>query len=200
MNSASVFVDGGPFYDALHARACSVDIDYAALANTLAAPAETTAMSYYMSLIPAEPYPARTRHHRAVLDMVRSQGFEVRTGRTEVVYSAFIERGVEALMSTDIVRTATTTDVDTIVLVSQRPELLPAVEAAQAAGKTVRVAYFVNRFEPSPSELADAADVFTEITVDDILALPLIGPTRHRVVGHAASQLAAAGVGQTPPE
>lgn len=198
MSGVAVFVDGGRLYDAIHARACSVDIDYAALATSLAAPAEPTEMFYYMAPIPEEPYPARARHHRAVRDMVSSQGFVVRTGHTEVVYSAFIERGVEALMSTDIVYTATTTDVDVLLVVSQRPELIPAVEVARAAGKAVHVAHFVNRFGPTSTELADAADSFSKITVDHILAVPLVGPTPHRVAGQSREPVAAAAAVRVP--
>jgi uncharacterized LabA/DUF88 family protein len=113
--------------------------------------------------------------------MVASQGFTVRTGRSEVVYSAFVDRGVEGLMSTDIVRAAYATDADTVLVISQRPELVPAVQAAREAGKRVEVAFFTHQFDPTPTELSDAADTFKEITVHDILSVPLIGPAQHRV-------------------
>src|SRR5689334_20456979 len=112
----SVFIDGGKFYDAIHARACSVDIDYAALSRSVAGASEVREMHYYLSPILEGPYPSRTRHHRAVLDMVAAQGFTVKTGRTEVVYSAFIDRGIEALMCTDIVRAAYASDVDSLLI------------------------------------------------------------------------------------
>lgn len=181
MSTTSVFVDGGRFYDAIHSRACSVDIDYAALSRSIAGASTVSGLHFYLNPILPEPYPSRTRHHQAVLDMVTSQGFTVRTGRTEVVYSAFIDRGIEGLMSADIVRAAYATDVDSILVISQRPELVPAVKAAQEAGRRVQVAYFTNKFDPTPTELSDAADEFVEVTVHDILSAPLVGPTQHRV-------------------
>lgn len=181
MSKTSVFIDGGRFYDAIHARACSVDIDYAALMRTAAGAAELANLNFYLSPILADVYPARTRHHQAVLDMVAGQGFTVKKGRTEVVYSTYQERGIEGWMSADIVREAAGTDADTILVVSQRPELVPAVQAAREMGKRVEVAFFTNKFDPTPTELSDAADAFTEITVHDILSVPWIGPDPHRV-------------------
>lgn len=181
MSTTSVFIDGGRFYDGIHARACSVDIDYAALSRSIAGSSEVSGLNFYLNPILADVYPSRTRHHQAVLDMVASQGFTVKTGRTEVLYSVYVDRGIEGLMSADIVRAAYATDVDTILVISQRPELIPAVTAAREAGKRVEVAFFANKFDPTPTELSDAADEFKEITVHDILSAPLIGPAPHRV-------------------
>ncbi|MGE2832545.1 NYN domain-containing protein [Mycobacterium sp. SMC-4] len=181
MGKTSVFIDGGRFYDAIHARACSVDIDYAELMRTVAGEVELANLNFYLNPILAEVYPARTRHHQAVLDMVAGQGFTVKTGRTEVVYSAYIDRGIEGWLAADIVREAAVADVDTILVVSQRPELVPAVQAARELGKRVEVAFFTNKFDPTPTELSDAADEFKEITVHDILRAPWIGPAPHRV-------------------
>jgi uncharacterized LabA/DUF88 family protein len=181
MSKTSVFIDGGRFYDAIHARACSVDIDYSALVRAIAGPAEVGNLNFYLNPILAEVYPARTRHHQAVLDMVASQGFTVKTGRTEVVYSAYIDRGIEGWLAADIVREAAVGDTDTILVISQRPELVPAVQAAREIGKRVEVAFFTNKFDPTPAELSDAADAFKEITVHDILTAPFVGPAPHRV-------------------
>jgi uncharacterized LabA/DUF88 family protein len=187
MTTTSVFIDGGPFYDAVRGRACSVELDYPALVKSLAGTAEVCETSFYLNLAPEGPYPSKLAYQHALLDRVTTQGLTVRTGRTTIVQSTFVDRGIEGLMSTDILRAAYTTDVDTILVVSRRPDLVPAVEAAQAAGKSVQVAFFpsagifVTPGTPIEKELADAADTFRELTVHDILPVTMSGPVPFRV-------------------
>ena len=176
MSTTAVFIDGGPLYDIIQARACSTDLDYATLIRNIAAPGDVVSSTFYIAPLPAQAYPQRAERVESILTSIASQGITVRIGRTEIFESAWIDRGIEAMMAADITKAAHDADVDTILVVSQRVDLVPVVEAAREVGKTVHVAFFVNYVIDTPTELSYAAAEFREITNEDIVPLIQSGP------------------------
>lgn len=182
----SVFVDGGNFFDGLHAQGFSTDLHYRRLMASLADTPESNVneISYYMARLPVGPYPNKSRAQQTLCERLTCEGIRVVLGSTEVRGGIFIERDVEGALATDLVAGAWSRRFDGALLVSRRAAFAPSVQSVKAAGCTVRTAFFRYRIDPVDG-LAEIATSFRPINSADIIACTRSGPIPRGV--HASS-------------
>jgi uncharacterized LabA/DUF88 family protein len=185
MATIAVFVDGGHFFDGLHAQGFSTDLHYRRLMARLANTPESDIkdISYYMARLPEGPYPNKARAQLALCERLSAEGIRVALGSTEVRSGMFIERGVEAALATDLVAAAWRHQFDAALLVSRRAAFAPAVESVKAAGHSVQTAFFHYNIDPVDG-LAAVASSSRRINSADIIACTRSGPIPRGV--HAA--------------
>lgn len=175
-----MFIDGGPFVDGLRGQGFSLDIDFVELGRSLVPASTIVDRFFYMAPIPDPPYPVKKRNQERLFQWLRDQGFTVRLGHTHVNGGAFIERGVEALLAVDLLNGAFANCYDSALLISQRADFIPAVEAVKRTNKRVETAFF--RYTSDPDDrLASASDSATVITHSQILMLTRSGPRPFKV-------------------
>jgi hypothetical protein len=186
MAAISVFVDGGHFFDGLHAQGFSTDLHYRRLMASLADTSESSVneIFYYMARLPVGPYPNKSKAQQTLCERLTREGIRVVFGNTEVRGGIFIERDVEAALATDLVAGAWSHRFDEALLVSRRAAFAPSVESAKAAGCTVRTAFFRYRIDPVDG-LAAIASSSRTIRSADIIACTRSGPIPRGV--HAPS-------------
>jgi hypothetical protein len=175
MHRVAMFIDGGPFLDGLRGQGFSADIDFIGLGRLLAPASNIVKQFFYMAPIPDPPYPVKKRNQDLLFLRLRDQGFTVRLGHTHVSGGVFIERGIEALLTVDLLDGAFTGSYDSALLISRRADFIPAVEAVQRANKKVNSAFFRYTID-SDNRLASASDSATIITHSQILTLTRSGP------------------------
>jgi hypothetical protein len=177
MSTLSVFVDGGPFFDGLHAQGFSTDLYFRRLMACLAGcPVETIGeVHFYMARLPEGPYPNKSAAQLAYFDRLGGEGVKVVQGTTEVRGGQFIERDVEAALTADLVMGAWSRRYEEALLVSRRAAFVPAVRAAAVAGCRIRTAFFRYRIDPVDG-LAAVASATRAITAEDIVKCTRHGP------------------------
>ena len=187
MAKISVFIDGGNFFDGLHAQGFSVDLNYRKL---LALLADTEIENigdvfFYIAPYPEGPYPNKCSSQEVYFQLLANQNIKVVRGTTEVRDGIFIERDVEAALATDLVAHAFSNHFDEALVISRRAAFAPAVIAAKQAGRTVKNAFFNYAFDPS-NGLEGVASSSRIILSKDIIACTQSGPIPRGV--HALSE------------
>lgn len=168
MDKVAVYVDAGPFQDGIRGLGASLHLGMGAFLRALVPDGEVEAIHYVLAEYPSHPYPTRHRNESALLQTLESDGIDVHLCRTQVIGSIFVERGVEAMLASLMIRAAYEERFDRALLVSRRAELIPVAQAVRAAGKRLDVAFFDFHREP-PNPLAphcDQAQTFSRADLD----------------------------------
>ena len=95
----------------------------------------------------------------------------------------YLDQGVDVMLAMDMFEQAINDSYDTAIVISRRPTLLHAVEAAQRHGRKVENAFFEYQADPS-NELRDASDRFFRLTGELVITLPC----KHRLL-HATPHI-----------
>lgn len=150
MTRVSVFIDGGNFFEGLHAQGFSTDLFYRRLMASLAEVEEAYIgdIFFYMARYPDGPYPNKCAAQQTYFDRLADEGITVVPGKTEVRDGMFIEREVEAALATDLVTGAWSGLFDEALVVSRRAAFVPAVAAAKQAGRIIKTAFFRYTIDP----------------------------------------------------
>lgn len=153
----------------------SMDLDLAALMNSVLPAAEIVRMVYFNVLSPREIYPDRNDHERAIFERFENQGIEPRYCRTEIKAHVLVDRGVEAGIATAMALDAANDCYDMAVVVSRRAELIDPIRAAQSLGKNVAVLFFEYETDPS-NPLRDHADTYLRLDPATVVKFRKSGP------------------------
>lgn len=177
MTKISVFIDGGNFFDGLHAQGFSIDLDYRRLMASLADTEEENIgdIFFYIAPYPEGPYPNKCAAQESYYQILNDQGITVVRGTTEIRGGIFIERNVEAALATDLVAGAWRNIFDEALLVSRRAAFAPAVEAAKQAGRNIKTAFFNYNIDPT-NGLKQVASSLRTIQSKDIIGCTRSGP------------------------
>jgi uncharacterized LabA/DUF88 family protein len=141
---AMVFIDLMNLYESLGALGVSTNVDYHKLALKLAESHRRLIRCYvytgaYDQARDPDKYAAQVRFFNRVHAMpfvtLKTRPLLSRAG-------AYIQKGVDTLIATDMVSMAFLNHYDIAFLVSGDGDLAPAVEAVKAAGKQIIVAVF----------------------------------------------------------
>ncbi|MEN9923889.1 MAG: hypothetical protein RL268_15 [Pseudomonadota bacterium] len=180
MERVAVYIDGGMFFEGLHAQGFSTDLRYSDLFADLAncAPVELTDICFFMAAYPEGPYPQKCELQQDFFKRLEDEGIQVVPGVTEIRGGMFIERHVEAALATALVEGALTDRFDRALLISRRAAFAPSVSAAIRAGKTVQAAFFRYTFDPADG-LAEVATLTTDVTKKKIVQYTRSGPIPH---------------------
>lgn len=175
MTRTAVYVDGGPFTEAVRGQGMSMDMDLMGLVEHLASGTEVVAVHFVVPEFPSHPYPNKNRNQKRQLEKYTAQGVSVIYCQPQVIGSIFVDRGIEATITAKVILDAFADVFDNALFISCRGELLPAVEAVKGIGKDVGVAYF--SFEAAPfNPLGAATNTQHTITIDDVVSRRKNGP------------------------
>lgn len=184
----AIFVDGAYLEKFLRDEHNSLPIDLQKLSELLMKNVreETPGIpiahlrTYYYHALPWEPHDGATQEERDRVQNKRSffhriehlDRFEVRLGRTQRFYDEssgiyrYEQKGVDVLLSVDLVSLAARGDIQYAVLLAPDADFVPAVKVAKNNGTVI----FLSAGEvPSPSwELRKECDQFIALKRDDM--------------------------------
>jgi len=138
MEKVVAFIDGSGLYVALQHTFQKATVDLEALVSKLVGNRFLIRAYYYGSGI-AEPKEVVQRQQQFFQALRRIPHLEVRLGRLVQRGPIHMEKGVDVIMATDLLRLV---DVyDTAILVSGDSDFLPAIQAVKDRGKVVELAF-----------------------------------------------------------
>jgi len=179
MAKAIVFIDGGYFAKVLKNIFDEPDIDYELFSNKICGDAERIRTYYYdcMPYQSSPPAPEESRRYaemdKFIYRLKHLNRFEVRLGRLQKIGEKFKQKGVDVLLSVDLVRLGWARQIDRAILVTGDSDFVPAIKAARDAGVVVIVYYSKKPPMYVHDELLANCDESYEITrqiIDSVLA------------------------------
>ena len=150
MERVSIYIDGGPFTDAVRGSGMSLDIRWREFLAEVAGTSATVTAHYFTSLLPASPYPVKHRNQASFIERLGANGIKAHVGRTEVVNSLFVERGVEVLLARQMLNDAYANTYDRAILLSNRIDLLPLLDSIDGLGRKINVSFFKYKLTARP--------------------------------------------------
>ncbi len=169
MNRVYVFIDGSNFYHLCRENLNRTDVNIGDFAKGLVGPDRRLVRIYYYNCLlpPDHPEEARRGQQRFIGALDRTAYLEVRLGKLVqrnfacrecgTSHSRWTEKGVLLAASKDLY--------DTAILVTGDGDLAEAVRAVKGLGRHVEVVSFE---KGRAYELVQVADVFRELTAEDI--------------------------------
>lgn len=171
MAKAAVLIDGGYFAKVLKYLFSEPDIDYEEFSNKICGDAERI-RTYYYDCMPYQSSPPTPKERRMysekdkfIYKLKKLNRFEIRLGRLQKIgRNEFRQKGVDVLLSVDLVRMSWGRQIDRAILVTGDSDFVPAVKAARDAGVVIILYY--SRKPPMyvHDELLDNCDERYEIT------------------------------------
>ncbi len=169
MNRVALFVDGSDFYFGLKRNNCVNRVDYHQFAMTLTGEDRKLVRTfYYNAVYDQHQFPDKAKVQRPFYDALERTPYLVlrlgkliptSTGDTAV-------RGVEPMMTADMVHYAHLNHYDTAIVVTENPEFAIALRTVKETGKHVELALFN---DVKPADLVRAAD--RVLCLDDLLSV-----------------------------
>lgn len=158
---SAVFIDGGYFDKVLEALG-RLRVDYEKFSNKVCRGTERL-RTYYYHCYPHQSNPPtpdeRARYasmDRFIHSLRRLTRFEVRLGRLQYVEGDYRQKGIDTLLSIDLVELAATGQISKAVLVTGDSDFAPAAKRARDKGVIIDIFYSPVTYVHN--ELADACD------------------------------------------
>jgi uncharacterized LabA/DUF88 family protein len=183
---AAVFIDNGYFAKVLKNEFGQAKIDFLRFSEALCRGSERFRTYFYYCMPHQSEHPSKEESARTssankfYSSLKKHPRFEIRLGRlSKVSYDppVFEQKGVDVLMSVDLVRLSWSQTIDKAILVTGDSDFVPAVQAAKEAGTIVELVYSARQHVSE--ELFNASDERREITsalIEDVtLRAPSIG-------------------------
>ena len=168
---SAVFIDNGYFAKVLKNEFDQAKLDFLKFSEALCRGSERFRTYFYycmphQSQYPTEEESARTSSaNKFYSSLKKHPRFEVRLGRLSRISSSppiFEQKGVDVLMSVDLVRLSWSQTIDRAILVTGDSDFVPAVQAAKDAGIIVELVYSARQHVSE--ELFHACDERYQIT------------------------------------
>ncbi len=170
MAKAAVLIDGGYFGKVLKLALGETRIDYEAFSNKICGNCERI-RTYYYDCMPYQSSPPTGEERviyaekdKFIYRLKKLNRFDVRLGRLQKIERQFKQKGVDVLLSVDLVRMSWGRQIDRAVLVTGDSDFVPAVKAARDAGVVVILYYSRTPLMYIHDELYDNCDERYEIT------------------------------------
>jgi len=158
---AAVFIDGA-YFDKVTETLSRLRVDYRAMSDKVCAPIPRF-RTYYYHCMPYQHSPPtadeRQRHSsmdRFVHTLRQLPRFEVRLGRLQLFAGEYRQKGVDTLMSMDLVELAATGQISEAVLITGDSDFAPAARRARDRGILVKLFYTPTTYVHT--ELIEACD------------------------------------------
>ena len=152
----AIFIDGSNLYHALKNNFRRYDLNFAEFTSKLCGSRRLLRTYYYNVLQDPIQRPEGHREQQDFLDILRNTPYlEVRLGGTKITQGIPVEKGIDIMLSTDLLYFAWNDFYDVAVLVSGDADFAYALQAVKNMGKHVEVAYFESG---TSKDLLDAAD------------------------------------------
>lgn len=164
-----IFIDGSNFYHGTKELLRRIPdfstlppFDYYKFARTLTKNRKLIRIYYYTALINEQENPRKYRSQKSFLDQLQQTPYcTVRSGHLLRRGETYIEKGVDVLLTVDMIRLARLNSYDTAILVSGDGDFTEAVKDVKDMGKQVELAFFPYS---QSLNLRNTCDCFTEIT------------------------------------
>ncbi len=152
----AIFIDGSNLYHSLTENCNRYDVDFGAFAAKLAGERQLFRTYYYNVLRDQDRNPQAYQDQQRFLNALSNTPYlEVRLGTSKMRGEVAVEKGVDIMIATDMLRMAWSDTYDVAVLVTGDGDFAYAAQAVKDLGKHVEVAAFQANLA---MELANVAD------------------------------------------
>ena len=158
----AIFIDGSNLYHSLEENCNRYDLDFAAFSNKLCRGRRHFRTYYYNLLRDPNRNPQAYHDQQKFLTALYSTPYlEVRLGSSKMRGDVAVEKGVDIMLATDLLRTAWDNLYDVAILVSGDGDFSYAVKAVKDMGKHVEVAAFQANLSMELAQICDDRELFT---------------------------------------
>jgi uncharacterized LabA/DUF88 family protein len=139
----AIFIDGSNFYHGLKANLNCSNIDFEKFCQNMLAGRRLTRIYYYNASKNAKENPSGHKQQQSFFNQIKKVPFlELKLGRLVIRNNISIEKGVDVLITVDLIKYARNNAYDTAILVSGDGDFAPALEFLKEFGKHIENAYF----------------------------------------------------------
>jgi uncharacterized LabA/DUF88 family protein len=152
----AVFIDGSNLYHALEANFKRHDLNFTEFANKLTGTRQLFRTYYYNILQNQTQWPETHNEQQDFFDGLRKTPYlEIRLGTTKLAQGVPVEKGVDIMLSTDLLNFTFSKLFDTAILVSGDADFTYVLLAIKNRGIHVEVAYFEKSISKDLWNIAD---------------------------------------------
>ncbi|PIU23314.1 MAG: NYN domain-containing protein [Chloroflexi bacterium CG_4_9_14_3_um_filter_45_9] len=152
----AIFIDGSNLYHALRSNFKRYDLNFAEFAAALCGARQLSRIYYYNVLQDPSQYPEGYREQQDFLEALHRMPYlEIRLGSTKMAQGIPVEKGIDIMLTTDLLHFAWINLYDVAILVSGDGDFAYAMQAVKNMGKHVEVAYFENNISKDLFDVAD---------------------------------------------
>ncbi len=165
----AVFIDGSNLYHSLEENCGRYDVDFGAFSSKLCAGRSLVRTYYYNVLRDPNRNPGAYQDQQKFLTALNSTPYlEVRLGESKLRGDMAVEKGVDIMIATDMLKAGWDNLYDVAILVSGDGDFAYAVQTVKNMGKHVEVAAFRPNLSAELMQAADALEAFTPDYFSDI--------------------------------
>ena len=165
----AVFIDGSNLYHSLDENCKRFDLDFAAFATKLCKGRPLFRTYYYNVLREPDRNPQAYQDQQKFLSALYNTPYlEVRLGGSKLRGDVAVEKGIDIMLATDMLRMAWDNLYDVAVLVTGDGDFAYAVHAVKDLGKHVEIAAFTANLSWELAQAADDREFFTPDFFKDI--------------------------------
>ena len=165
----AVFIDGSNLYHSLEENCKRYDLDFAAFAKKLCGDRPMFRTYYYNVLRDPDRNPQAYQDQQKFLTALYNTPYlEVRLGSSKVRGDIAVEKGVDIMLATDLLRLGWDDLYDVAVLVSGDGDFAYALQAVKDMGKHVEVAAFPANLAWELAQIADDREFFEPEFFEDL--------------------------------
>jgi uncharacterized LabA/DUF88 family protein len=182
LQRVAVFIDGSNLYHSLEENCGRFDLDFGAFADKLCKGRDLFRIYYYNVLRdPGRNPQAYQDQQKFLTALYKTPYLEVRLGGSKVRGDVAVEKGIDVMLATDLLRLAWDDIYDVGILVSGDGDFAYAVQAVKDLGKHVEIAAFPSNLAWELANVADDREFFTPDYFSDLWSrnrtTPKTGPT-----------------------
>ena len=173
----AIFIDGSNLYHSLEENCGRYDLDFSAFPTKLCKGRPLFRTYYYNVLRDQERNPQGYQDQQKFLTALYNMPYlEVRLGTSKMRGDVAVEKGIDIMLATDLLRFAWDNLYDVGILVSGDGDFAYALKAVKDLGKHIEVAAFMPNLSPDLIQIADTHELFTPEYFSDIWSRK--GPAR----------------------
>ena len=167
--TVAIFIDGSNLYHSLEENCNRFDLDFGAFSNKLCKGRPLFRTYYYNVLRDPDRNPQAYQDQQKFLSALYSTShLDVRLGGSKIRGDVAVEKGIDVMLATDLLRFAWEDLYGVAVLVSGDGDFAYAVQAVKDNGKHVEVAAFPSNLAWELAQVADERELFTPAFFKDL--------------------------------
>ena len=165
----AVFIDGSNLYHSLDENCKRFDLDFAAFADKLCNGRDLFRIYYYNVLRDPDRNPQAYQDQQKFLTALYNTPYlEVRLGSSKIRGDVAVEKGIDVMLATDLLRLAWDDIYDVAIVVSGDGDFAYAVQAVKDMGKHVEIAAFPANLAWELANVADDREFLTPDYFSDL--------------------------------
>ena len=165
----AVFIDGSNLYHSLEENCRRYDLDFRAFTEKLCKGRPLFRVYYYNVLRDMDRNPQAYQDQQKFLSALYNTPYlEVRLGTSKMRGDVVVEKGVDIMVATDLLKQARDNLYDVAILVSGDGDFAYAVQAVKDLGKHVEIAAFPSNLSWELANVADDREFFTPEYFDSL--------------------------------